>query len=71
MKIDELALEQIDERCREEVLGPAALAFLDEMHRRFEPRRRELLQARSCPLFERSTPHGSEQEISSSARESI
>ena len=24
MKIDELALEQIDERCREEVLGPAA-----------------------------------------------
>src|SRR5262249_33565656 len=44
--IDELALEDIDGRCREEVLGSRALAFLDEMHRRFEPRRRELLRAR-------------------------
>src|SRR5262249_13422251 len=43
---DQLALDQIDGRCREEVLGPDALAFLDEMHRRFEPRRRELLRAR-------------------------
>jgi malate synthase len=40
------ALEQIDARCREEVLSPPALAFLDEIHRRFEPRRQELLQAR-------------------------
>jgi malate synthase len=40
------SLEQIDARCREEVLSPRALAFLDEMHRRFEPRRRELLRAR-------------------------
>jgi malate synthase len=40
------ALERIDARCREEVLSRPALAFLDELHRRFEPRRRELLQAR-------------------------
>jgi malate synthase len=40
------ALERIDARCREEVLSPPALAFLDELHRRFEPRRRQLLQAR-------------------------
>ena len=46
LKIDQLALDHIDGRCREEVLGPDALAFLDDMHRRFEPRRRELLQAR-------------------------
>jgi malate synthase len=46
VQIDELALDHIDGRCREEVLGPEALAFLDEMHRRFEPRRRELLRAR-------------------------
>ena len=45
-KIDQLALDHIDGRCREEVLGPDSLAFLDDMHRRFEPRRRELLQAR-------------------------
>jgi malate synthase len=40
------ALERIDARCREEVLSRPALAFLDELHRRFEPRRRELLLAR-------------------------
>ena len=46
MNTDELALDHIDARCREEVLSPSALAFLDEMHRRFESRRRELLRAR-------------------------
>jgi malate synthase len=40
------AIEGIDARLREEVLSAPALAFLDEMHRRFEPRRRELLHRR-------------------------
>jgi malate synthase len=40
------ALERIDARWREEVLSSPALAFLDELHGRFEPRRRELLQSR-------------------------
>src|SRR5207245_5018433 len=42
----ELALDHVDARGRDEVLSSSALAFLEEMHRRFEPRRRELLQAR-------------------------
>jgi malate synthase len=46
VSVDEPALEQLDPRCREEVLSPPALVFLDEMHRLFEPRRRALLQAR-------------------------
>jgi malate synthase len=46
VKIDEIAFDHLDGRCREEILGPDALAFLDELHRRYEPRRRELLQAR-------------------------
>jgi malate synthase len=41
-----VAREHIDARSREEVLSAAALAFLEDMHARFEPRRRELLQAR-------------------------
>ena len=40
------APEHLDARLREEVLSPAALAFLHELHEHFEPRRRELLQAR-------------------------
>jgi malate synthase len=45
-RVSATALEQLDARLRGEVLGPAALAFLDEMHQRFEPRRRDLLGAR-------------------------
>src|SRR5262249_44408678 len=40
------ALERIDVRWREGVLSSPALAFLDELHGRFEPRRRELLESR-------------------------
>jgi malate synthase len=39
-------LEHIDARWREEVLSSPALAFLDALHQRFEPARRELLRAR-------------------------
>ena len=46
MSTGELALDHVDARGRDEVLSSSALAFLEEMHRRFEPRRRELLQAR-------------------------
>jgi malate synthase len=44
--MDALALDHIDARCRDEVLSPPALAFLGDLHRRFEPHRRELLRAR-------------------------
>lgn len=37
---------RLDERARTEVLSAEALAFLTELHRRFEPRRREMLAAR-------------------------
>jgi malate synthase len=47
MSADAVALERIDARCREEVLSRAALAFLEELHRRFEPGRRELLRSRA------------------------
>jgi malate synthase len=43
---DELDLDHLDARCREEVLSSSALVFLQEIHERFEPRRREVLQAR-------------------------
>ena len=46
MSTGELALDHVDARGRDEVLSSSALAFLEEMHRHFEPRRRELLQAR-------------------------
>ena len=46
VSVDEIALDGIDERCREEVLSASAVDFLEEIHRRFEPRRRELLEAR-------------------------
>jgi malate synthase len=36
----------LDERGRTEILSPAAIAFLSELHGRFEPRRQALLQAR-------------------------
>jgi malate synthase len=36
----------LDERSRTEVLSPEAVGFLAELHRRFGPRRRELLEAR-------------------------
>jgi malate synthase len=36
----------LDERSRTEILTPEALAFLAELHGRFDPRRRELLEAR-------------------------
>ncbi len=39
-------LEHIDARCREEVLSVPALTLLSDLHQRFEPGRRELLQAR-------------------------
>ncbi|HSK15690.1 MAG TPA: hypothetical protein VK915_05925, partial [Gaiellaceae bacterium] len=35
------------ERRDEEILSPGALAFLAELHRRFEPARRELLARRA------------------------
>jgi malate synthase len=38
---------QLDERSREEVLDGAALEFVAELHRRFDPRRRQLLTARA------------------------
>jgi malate synthase len=38
--------EQLDERSRTEILAPEALAFLAELHSRFDARRRELLDAR-------------------------
>ncbi|HEY4281003.1 MAG TPA: malate synthase A, partial [Conexibacter sp.] len=38
--------DQLDERARSEILSDPAVAFLAELHRRFEPRRRELLNAR-------------------------
>jgi malate synthase len=38
--------DQLDERARTEILSDPAVAFLTELHRRFEPRRRELLNAR-------------------------
>ena len=41
-----VAVDDIDARSRDEILSPAALAFLEELHERFEPQRRELLQAR-------------------------
>jgi malate synthase len=37
---------KLSDRARAEVLTPAALEFLAELHRRFEPRRQELLAAR-------------------------
>ena len=43
---DELDLDHLGADRAEEVLSSSALAFLEEMHLRFEPRRRELLQAR-------------------------
>jgi malate synthase len=43
----ELTHDPIDPRWLEQVLDPEALAFLDEIHRRFESRRRELLRARA------------------------
>jgi malate synthase len=46
MSTHQLALDPIDERDREEVLSPPAVAFLEEIHRRFEPRRGDLLRAR-------------------------
>jgi malate synthase len=46
LNIDELALDHIDAQYRDGVLSSPALAFLEEMHRRFEPRRRALLRAR-------------------------
>jgi malate synthase len=46
VSVDEIALDRIDARCREEVLSPSAVAFLEEIHLRFEQRRRELLEAR-------------------------
>jgi malate synthase len=36
----------LDERSRTEILSPEAVDFLAELHRRFEPRRQELLRAR-------------------------
>jgi malate synthase len=36
----------LDERSRTEILSPGALAFVTELHRRFEPRRAALLAAR-------------------------
>jgi malate synthase len=38
--------EGLDARSREEILSPEALAFLAELHARFDPRRLELLAAR-------------------------
>jgi malate synthase len=37
----------LDERSREEILTPEALAFLAELHERFDARRRELVAARA------------------------
>ncbi len=45
---------KLSDRAHAEVLTPAALEFLAELHRRFEPRRRELLAARR----ERPAPSG-------------
>jgi malate synthase len=41
-----VAADDIDPRSRDEILSPAALAFLEALYERFEPRRRELLEAR-------------------------
>jgi malate synthase len=46
MNADEPVLDAIDSEYREKVLTSPALAFLADMHRSFEPRRRELLRAR-------------------------
>ncbi|HET9719549.1 MAG TPA: malate synthase A [Solirubrobacteraceae bacterium] len=42
----------LNERCREEILTPAAMELLAELHGRFDARRRELLAARTTRLKE-------------------
>jgi malate synthase len=44
--VEYTSLPELDERTRTEVLTPDALAFLGELHGRFNPRRKELLKAR-------------------------
>ncbi|MEU8021883.1 malate synthase A [Micromonospora haikouensis] len=48
MTVSYSAAPPLSERARAEVLSPAALEFVAELHRRFDPRRRELLAARTA-----------------------
>ncbi|OON27990.1 MULTISPECIES: malate synthase A [unclassified Micromonospora] len=48
MTVSYSAAPPLSERARAEVLSPAALDFVAGLHRRFDPRRRELLAARAA-----------------------
>ncbi|WP_431898148.1 malate synthase A [Micromonospora haikouensis] len=48
MTVSYSAAPPLSERARAEVLSPAALDFVADLHRRFDPRRRELLAARAA-----------------------